>query len=61
MIHAQLIKGQAVVLLVLGHEVFELFLEGGFLLFQVLDDVAVVAFLGGVLDDKRFVFVDLLL
>ena len=42
-------------------QVFQLLLDGGFLLFQVLDDVAVAAFLGGVLDDQLLVFLNLLL
>ena len=38
----KLIEGQAVILLLLGQEVFQLFLEVLLLLFQGLDDVAAV-------------------
>jgi hypothetical protein len=51
MVNSEFIEDKAVVFLALSHQVFELFLACRFLLFQVLDDVAVIALFGSVLDD----------
>ena len=59
-IDAQFVEDQPVVLLVLGQQVFQLLLAGGFLLFDGLDEVAVGAFVCRVFKQELVVLGDLL-
>jgi len=61
-VDAELVENQAVILLVLGQEVFQALLALGFLLFDGLDEVALspVVFIEGAVGEQGLVFRDLL-